>query len=117
MESCRAALGGAELIVSKCGMVTKANGDKVKRRLILDSTESGITDVAKKNQRIILPDVCDIVLDALKCMDTKRPRRDTESQVHILIMDATEAFWSLVLRREEMRFFVGRLRRDQKAHP
>lgn len=67
-------------------------------------------DVARKNKRSILPDVCDIVLDALKCMDAKRQRRDTEARVQILIMEVTEAFWSLDLGRQEMGFFVVRLR-------
>lgn len=39
LERCRAALDGAEPVASKFGMITKVTGDKVKRRLILDSKE------------------------------------------------------------------------------
>lgn len=104
LASCREALGGADPIVSKFGQIIKIrdNGD-VKRRLILDSKESGITPCARKNERIILPNVSDLIYDTLDTMARGLPAL-------WMVLDVSDAFWSLPLRASERRFFVGKMR-------
>jgi len=89
-------------VVSKFGQIVKIKNGKTKRRLILDSKESIVTQCARKNQRIILPRVTDLVFNALHV-------GAAGGQVEILVLDVSDAFWTLGLRREEMKFFVGKL--------
>lgn len=63
-------IGGATPVVSKFGISVKTKNEKTKRRLILDSKESRATGLARKNQRIMLPDVIDLVSAVQKCMDS-----------------------------------------------
>ena len=56
-ESCselRAFLG-KDRVLRKFGLITKIKGDTVKKRLILDAEASGISAVACKRERVILP--------------------------------------------------------------
>lgn len=103
LEACRDFLGGDDPKISKFGQVIRERDGKTKRRLILDSKESGITRCARKHQRIVLPTVNDYIFDALDMMAAGMP---TEG----LIMDVTDAFWSLPLRKGERKFFCGKLR-------
>ena len=65
LEECRQRLDGEDPVVSKFGQVVKEKAGEVKRRLILDSRESGVTPVARKNQTIELPSVNELVFDGL----------------------------------------------------
>ena len=105
LEQC-ARLTGADPVVSKFGLVIKEKNGKTKRRLILDSKESGVTQCAKKNQRILLPTVISLVFDLLAIGHKMAPGTNME----ILVLDISDAFWTLGLRPSERKFFVGRLR-------
>lgn len=95
--------GEGPKVISKFGQVVKEKDGITKRRTILDAKESGVTACARKNQRIVLPSVNDLVFDALDLLATK-------ADVEALVLDVTDAFWSLGLRRRERRFFIGKLR-------
>ena len=108
LEACTAFLGGPP-VVSKFGMVVKDKvlpdgSSKTKRRLILDSKESGVSAGSAHPQRIILPDLTDLVQDLV---DMSLSSTDPP---HIAITDFVDAFWNLGLNPAERRFFVGKLR-------
>ena len=96
-------IGPGTKVVSKFGQVIKEKSGEVKRRLILDARESGVTVCARKNQRIVLPSMNDLVFDALDLLATKQ-------ECEHFILDIKDAFWTLPLVREERRFFIGRLK-------
>ena len=86
---------GCTPVVSKFGLVIEQKPSGIKRRrLVLDT---------RKNQRIILPHVLDVVFDALTVGSNGSP-------VEALVLDVSEAFWTLALRTLERRYFVGKLR-------
>ena len=61
LAACKQHLAGEDPVVSKFGMIEKKLGSVVvKRRLILDANESGITQCGRKNERIMLPSVIDV---------------------------------------------------------
>ena len=60
-------------------------------------------DAQGKTQRIVLPHVLDVVFDALSLGGDGRP-------VEALVLDVSDAFWTLPLRARERRYFVGNLR-------
>jgi hypothetical protein len=106
LGACVRELDGEVPIISKFGMIVKVKQGKVKRRLILDAKESGVTRCGRKNERIMLPSVINLVFDALSthagCQDP--------SLLEWLVLDISDAFWTLGLRPRERRFFVGKLR-------
>ena len=106
LAECRADLGGQHPVVSKFGMITKSKHGKTKRRLILDSKESGVTRCGRKNQRIMLPCIVDVVLDTLSA----HAAYSDASLIEWMVLDIVDAFWTLGLRPSERRFFVGKLR-------
>jgi hypothetical protein len=106
LDACKDELDGEEPVVSKFGMIVKTKAGKTKRRLILDAKESGVTQCGRKNERIVLPSVIDFVFDTL---DLHRNCDDFEL-LEWMVLDVTDAFWTLSLRKSERRFFVGKLR-------
>ena len=77
---------------------------KTKRRLILDSKESGVTAGSALPQRILLPDLSDLVQDLVELsLSSKDPP-------HTAIADFVDAFFTIGLRPEERQYFVGKLR-------
>ena len=103
LEECVQFLDGEQPCVSKFGEVVRIRDGETKTRLILDSKESGVTSCARKNQRIVLPTVNDLVFDVLDIMAKHH-------EVEGFVMDIKDAFWALPLARQERRFFVGKLR-------
>ncbi len=87
-------------------MIAKEKHGVTKRRLILDAKESGVTECGRKNQRIMLPHVINLVYDVLSshasCQDA--------DLLEWLVLDITDAFWTLGLRASERHFFVGKFR-------
>jgi hypothetical protein len=87
-------------------MVVKTKLGKTKRRLLLDSKASGVTRCGKKNQRIMLPRVIDLVHDTLQV-------HALHKDAHLLewvVLDVTGTFWALGLHPIERKFFFGKLR-------
>ena len=103
VQQCVDMLDGDTPIVSKFGQVVRVKNGKTKRRLVLDSKESQITRCGRKNQRIVLPVVTDLVFDALQGLAD-------HSDLEWLVLDIKDAFWTLGLKRQERRYFVGKLR-------
>lgn len=109
LEDLEEELGGQQPVISKFGLVLRERLGIVKRRLILDSKESGITACARKNQRILLPQATDLIFDLLRMRADWADVKGAD--VEAMVLDVTEAFWTLPLNRRERRYFVGRLRK------
>ena len=115
LDVCMQKLGGEVPVVSRFGLVTRTRFGKTKHRVILDNRESGVTAVARKNQRILLPRATDLVFDVLRMQADWAEHSDValaqeDGLVEAMVLDVSDAFWALPLNRRERRFFVGRLR-------
>ncbi len=111
LEQCREYLG-ADPILSKFGCVTRERinsltGEKsVKKRIILDPTESLVTAASARTFRIVLPRVTDAIHGTLQqCADLAG-----DEQVEFFVMDVEDAFWLIPLLFKERVYFVGKLR-------
>jgi len=94
---------GESPVLSKFGLVVKIRYDKIKKRLILDSAQSGVSKVASKLERIILPRILDAAIDVLHLLAAGH-------EVEIMVLDFADAFWLLPLAPEERRWFTSKIR-------
>ena len=95
---------GADPVLSKFGLVLKERAGIVKKRLILDAKASGISEVASKRERILLPRILDITHNVLN-LQAVGPE-----EIELFILDFADAFWLLPLAPDERRWFTSRLR-------
>lgn len=104
------ALGGRVPVVSKPGMIVKTRFGKTERRLILDSKESNLTQCAHKNQRIIVPSVIDLITDINRgrSSPTDVAQDSAVNDIEWLVLDVSDAFWTLGLLGAERLLFVGK---------
>ena len=105
LQSCTADLG-AEPVLSRFGLIIKTKNGRVKRRIILDCKQSGLSMKTRRRFRIVLPRLTDAVRDILILMINKLPPESIEE----FVLDFTDAFWAIPLAKEERRWFVGRVR-------
>ena len=96
---------GQKPVLSKVGVRTKIVGDKVKKRVIVDSCRSGVSDSTTNPERSVLPRVLDAVDDFM----VQRQSANRESGTDFVVLDFTSAFFIIRLAWEERRFFVIRL--------
>ena len=97
---------GQKPVLSKVGVLTKLVGDKVKKRVIVDSHRSGVSDSTTKPERSVLPRVLDAVNDFM----VQRRSSTRDASTDFVVLDFTSAFFFFPLAWEERRFFVMRLR-------
>jgi len=102
LEDTIAFLGEAP-VMSKFGMITRMRAGKLKKRIILDSASSGVSDYATKPERLILPRLLDVAMDVLVLMSDG-------DEVELTVLDFADAFWLLPLAPEERRWFVSKFR-------
>ena len=95
---------GADPILSKFGLVVKTRNGITKKRLILDAKASGISEIASKKERILLPRILDVAHNILN-LQALGPE-----EVELFILDFADAFWLLPLAAEERRWFTSKLR-------
>ena len=103
---------GAAPVLSKLACIKKLkyNADTEqyvhKSRIILDCKRSGVSEVASRTHKSVLPRITDAVRSALELLDTK-----TDDQVVTLfIADIVDAFWLIPLHFSERKYFCARLR-------
>ena len=56
---------GCRPTISRVGVLEKISAGKVKRRVIVDSRQSGVSGVTRKPERVALPRLLDVVNNAL----------------------------------------------------
>ena len=100
---------GEAPVLSKFGMLTKVRGGRVKRRLILDGKVSGVSAVASKLERILLPKLLDVAVDVMDIATANAHAPDDED-AEFLVLDFQDAFWHMPLSLSERKWFVARLR-------
>ena len=99
---------GDEPVFSKFACICKSRADgTVKRRIIMDSKRSMVTEASRKQYKSVLPCVTDLLTDVLAL---QAGARDAET-VRLLVLDAEDAFWQIPLHRSEQRFYCAQLRR------
>ena len=86
---------GQQPVLSKVGVITKVVGDKVKKRVIVHSHRSGVSDSTTKP-------VDDFMV--------QRRSAARDASTDFVVLDFTSAFFIFPLAWEERRFFVIRLR-------
>jgi len=94
---------GEDPVLSRFGLIIKIRYDKVKKRLILDSKQSGVSQNASKLERVILPRILDAALDILAV-------QSAGDEVEVMVLDFSDAFWLLPLAPEERKWFTSRIR-------
>ena len=110
LQECEAYLG-AKPILSKFACLSRERYDavsgewKTKRRVILDSKASDVKSASSRQYRTVLPRIMDAVNDVMHLMD----KADRQQQLEHLVLDASDAFWELILHPQERRFYTGRI--------
>ena len=81
---------GGDPILNKFACITKTKLDgTVKRRIIMDSKRSMVTDASRKMYKAVLPRVTDLINDMLALLS----KTDKPNEVEVFICDAKDAFW------------------------
>ena len=97
---------GQRPVLSKVGVITKIVGNKMKKRVIVDSLRSSVSDSTTKPERSVLPRVLDVVDDFM----VQRLSAYHKESTDFVVLDFTSAFFIIPLAWEERRFFLIRLR-------
>ena len=98
MTEVRAFLG-AEPVTSKLGIVVKCTTtpdtqkQRKKIRLIIDSKQSGVSLVATRTHRSILPRAIHVVADLWGFMSLPHWESRYTEEIELLIADISDAFW------------------------
>ncbi len=99
-------LVGDKITLSKVGCIKKESHGLIKKRIIVDAKQSGISGSTAKCERIVLPRLSDPVFQALHQMRVAKPGEDTE----MAVLDFKDAFFLMPLHESERRYFVLRYR-------
>ena len=105
LNACKKGVSGTPLL-SRFGLITKWKNGKLKKRIILDCKQSGLSKRTRRKYRVILPRIRDAVRDVLILLSSKLP----PEMVEMFILDFTNAFWTVPLDLQERKYFVGRVR-------
>ena len=96
---------GEDVTLSKFGIITKVKSGRVKERLILDAKASGISAVATKRERVILPRLLDVARNTSEMLARSR-------EAELCLLDFADAFWLLPLAPVEPTWFTNKLREN-----
>ena len=95
-------------ILNKFACISKTRLDgTVKRRIIMDSKKSLVTDASKKQYKAVLPRATDLITDFLACLSESQPGDELDG----FVCDADDAFWQVPLDPRERKFYCSMLRR------
>ena len=83
---------GQKPVLSKVGVRTKIVGDKVKKRVIVDSYRSGVSDSTTKPERSVLPRVLDAVNDCSWFNDGRRPAKQAPTSLSSISQARSSSF-------------------------
>ena len=96
---------GGQPILNKIGLIVREKNGEVKKRMILDTKQSGLKDCAAKHQRVLLPRLLDTITQALNLLSKCQDGED----VDFFVLDYCDAFWQIPLHPEERRFFCAKV--------
>ena len=101
-------LDGETPVLSRIGIITKLRGGKLRKRIVLDLKQSGLTSASAKTERVLLAKALDPIWDMLDLLaDVGSVDPDN---CEWLVLDFSDAFWMLPLHKAERRFFVAKFR-------
>ena len=100
---------GSEPVLSKVGIISKIKGNEVKKRLVVDSKQAGITAATKRFQRALLPRTLDVVWDTLDVLE-HTCSDDQDSDVEYLVLDFSDAFFHVPNDKRERKYSVMKYR-------
>jgi hypothetical protein len=128
LKSVRKFLKGKPPVLSRLGLVVRTRKGRTKKRIILDTKESGVGKTSRKSYRVILPRNLDFVNDSLDLLSACAPEEPDElleedpptpassssssgleEDVEWMILDFIDAFWLIPLALLERRYFVAKL--------
>ena len=96
---------GETPILSKVGAIKRPSGPD---RIIVDSNRSGVSLATNKPERVVLPRQTDLIEDALQHLATHEQHPGVTSE--FMVLDFSNAFFIVPLRREERKYFVIQFR-------
>ena len=106
---------GDSFVESKLFILTKTSGGITKNRILLGCRKSKVSTTSIKAERVPLPRVRDVVFHALQLLavghawdsDTTVCLHTTaDNCVEELVLDVSDAFWSIPSDPSERKFFV-----------
>ena len=97
-------VGGAP-ILNKIGLIVRERNGEVKKRMILDTKQSGLKHCAAKHERVLLPRLLDTIVQALNLQSTCQQGEELD----FFVLDYSDAFWQIPLHPEERRFFCAKV--------
>ena len=93
-----------KLVLSEIGLIAKTRNGITKARAILDTKESGVKGITAKTQRVIFARPLDAVLRMLFLLALAT---SATVSVSSFVLDFKYAFWQMLIRKEERRFFCA----------
>lgn len=99
-------LGGEAPILSKIGLIIQEHNGEVKKRIILDTKQSGLKHCSSRHQRVFLPRLLDAITQGLNLLSIG----GSGEGVDWLVLDFSDAFWQVPLDPPERRFFCARVK-------
>ncbi len=73
----------------------------------MDGSSRGVTELSGKAYKVVLPRLIDLVTDAMTLQ--QQVRKTNLREVDFLVVDATDAFWTIPLDPAERKYFVSRV--------
>eukprot|EP00971_Amphidinium_carterae_P348913 6490740-Amphidinium_carterae.1 len=95
---------GRRPVLSRFGVIERVRENKVKRRVILDAKQSGITAATQTSYHVSLPKATDVVNAILSTAQT-----ESSGDLALFVCDFRDAFWQVPLHTDEVPFFCGLL--------
>ena len=105
LKECEQKLGRKPHL-SRFGLLTRIRNGKMKKRVILDCKQSGLSRRTRRKYKVILPKVTDCVRDVL-ILSTHKER---DQAILVFVLDFIDAFWNIPLDPEEIPWFCGKVR-------
>ena len=97
---------GPPAVFNPLGLISKLKPDGTwKHRLIWDLLQSRVNEFVFQGERIILPMLADVIEDVISLSRRAMP----EEEVELLIVDISDAFNNIPVRKDERPFLCAKL--------
>ena len=102
-DAAQKALGVESIVTSKLALITTMKNGVPKHRLILDCRVSGANAATTKHERVLLPQVWDVIRDSL----TLQSGLTQGQEVYYFVCDFKDAFYKLPIHPRERQYFAA----------